>query len=59
VRTATAAELYSLAQADFQALLEGNPEVKQAVSKTVAGRASALAAAASAARVPEGAAAGN
>jgi ATP-binding cassette subfamily B protein len=56
VRTATAAELYSLAQADFQALLEGNPEVKEAVSKTVGARASALAAASSAAGVPQGAA---
>lgn len=56
VRTATTTSLYSLDHADFQALLEGNPEVKQAITETVAGRASALAAAASATGVSKEAA---
>jgi ATP-binding cassette subfamily B protein len=51
VRTATTAQLLSLAQKDFQALLQANPELKQAVTDAVAARASARAAAASAAGV--------
>jgi ATP-binding cassette subfamily B protein len=45
VRTTEPTELYSLSRTDFQALLEGEPAVREAVYETVAARRAALAAA--------------
>ena len=42
VRTTTPAELYSLAQADFRALLDHHPELAAAVSRTMRMRRAAL-----------------
>lgn len=41
IKTVTPTQFYSLAAADFQALLERSPEVREAVSKTVEGRRAA------------------
>ena len=45
VRATEPTELYSLCQADFQALLAAEPAVREAVNETVAARRAALAAA--------------
>jgi len=45
VRTTEPTELYSLSQTDFQALLSGEPAVREAVHETVTARRAALEAA--------------
>src|SRR5262249_11712497 len=43
VRTPQPTEFYSLSQADFRALLDREPAIREAVTQTVAGRRAALA----------------
>jgi ATP-binding cassette subfamily B protein len=52
VRATAPTQLYSIGQADFQALLQREPGIRQTIQETVAGRRAALAAAVSAAGAP-------